>query len=164
MHTIKGMPASAASNMASGAPREGTKITEALAPVASTARCTESKTGILPSSTHSPPLPGRVPATTLVPYRTICSVWNKPSPPVMPCTRRRVFLLIRMLMLFRLPTCSFNGLLGRIGERLSRDHLGIGQQFPALFCVRPHQPHYHRDLGFDLSHGRQDAACHFVAA
>ena len=37
----------------------GTNITEQLAPVASTAILAVSKTGTLPSSTHSPPLPGR---------------------------------------------------------------------------------------------------------
>ena len=37
-------------------------MTLAFAPVASTAIFTESKTGTLPSSTHSPPLPGRYPS------------------------------------------------------------------------------------------------------
>ena len=41
------------------------------APVASTATLTESKTGTLPSSTHSPPLPGRTPPTTCVPYSSM---------------------------------------------------------------------------------------------
>jgi len=70
--------------MASGAKRAGTKMTDVLAPVASTAILTESKTGILPSSTQSPPFPGVTPATMFVPYSSIWRVWNDPSEPVIP--------------------------------------------------------------------------------
>ena len=63
--TTNGKPASAASMMASAANGGGTKITEALAPVASFASRTVLNTGI--PSTLEPPLPGVIPATTLVP-------------------------------------------------------------------------------------------------
>ncbi len=65
MQTTSSIPAAAASMMASAANGGGTKIIDALAPVASRASATESKTGI--PSTVSPPLPGVTPATTLVP-------------------------------------------------------------------------------------------------
>ena len=62
---ISGMPASAVSYMASGAKRAGTNRMAQLAPVDSTPWRTVSNTGT--PSTHSPPLPGVTPATTLVP-------------------------------------------------------------------------------------------------
>ncbi len=65
MATMRAMPASAASMIASAANGGGTKIIEALAPVASFASSTESKTGM--PSTDWPPLPGVTPATTCVP-------------------------------------------------------------------------------------------------
>ena len=65
MQTTSSIPAAAASMMASAANGGGTKIIEALAPVASRASSTESKTGM--PSTVSPPLPGVTPATTWVP-------------------------------------------------------------------------------------------------
>src|SRR5512135_331595 len=82
--------------MASGAKRAGTKITDVFAPVASTASFTVSNTGT--PAAHSPPLPGEVPPTTLVPYSIICFVWNSPSRPVMPCTIKRVFFPTRILI------------------------------------------------------------------
>ena len=68
----------------------------ALAPVASTAWRTVSKTGT--PATVWPPLPGVTPATMLVPYSIICRAWNSPSRPVMPWTMSRVSLLTRMLI------------------------------------------------------------------
>ncbi len=65
MQTTSGMPASAASMMASAANGGGTKITEALAPVSCTACATVSNTGR--SRCVVPPLPGVTPPTTLVP-------------------------------------------------------------------------------------------------
>ena len=65
MQTMRGMRLSAASTMASPPKRAGTKLRVALTPVASTASRTDSKTGT--PSTSSPPCPGAVPATTLVP-------------------------------------------------------------------------------------------------
>ena len=63
--TTSSIPASAASQIASAANGGGTKTIEALAPVASRASATESKTGM--PSTESPPFPGVTPATTWVP-------------------------------------------------------------------------------------------------
>ncbi len=54
-----------------------------VAPVASTASFTVSKTG-RPCGVVAPPLPGVTPPTTFVPYVTIRSVWYEPSAPVMP--------------------------------------------------------------------------------
>ena len=66
MHTIKPMPASAHSSIASAANGAGTKMSDRSAPVSSTASRTESNTGTLPPNV-SPPLPGVTPATTFVP-------------------------------------------------------------------------------------------------
>jgi hypothetical protein len=65
MHTMRGMPASAASMIASAAPGGGTKITDTLAPVFSTASETLSKMG--KPSMVVPPFPGVTPPTTRVP-------------------------------------------------------------------------------------------------
>ena len=65
MHTMKVIPAFAASKIAAAAAFGGTAINEASAPVAFTASATESKTGM--PSTSCPPLPGVTPPTTLVP-------------------------------------------------------------------------------------------------
>ena len=65
MQTMSGMPASAASRIAAGAPLGGTKMRLASAPVSATAVATSSKTGM--PSTSEPPLPGVTPATTWVP-------------------------------------------------------------------------------------------------
>ncbi len=65
MVTTSSIPAKLASNIASAANGAGTKITEALAPVAFLASETVLKMGI--SSKTCPPFPGDTPATTLVP-------------------------------------------------------------------------------------------------
>src|ERR1043165_10259884 len=70
-------------------------MTDAFAPVSFTASATVLKTGI--PSCVVPPFPGVTPATTFVPYATICFAWNVPSFPVSPCTTRRVSLLTRTL-------------------------------------------------------------------
>src|SRR5690242_4624169 len=88
--------------------------------VAATASATVSKTGT--PATFSPSLPGVTPATTFVPYSTICSVWNEPSRPVMPWTSRRVDESTSMLTVI-----SFDG--GRphgvAPTGISGDHAGI---------------------------------------
>ena len=96
MQTMKSMPASTASMMPSAAPRAGTKMQVASAPVASLASRTVSKTGT--PWTVMPPLPGVTPPTTFVPYSIIWAVWNSPSRPVMPWTMTVVFLSTRMLI------------------------------------------------------------------
>ena len=65
MHTIRAIPASAASRIESAAKRGGTKIIAVLAPAWSTASPIVLNTGM--PSTSSPPLPGVTPATTSVP-------------------------------------------------------------------------------------------------
>src|SRR6185369_294608 len=70
-------------------------MTEASAPASFTASATVLKTGI--PSCVVPPFPGVTPATTFVPYSTICFAWNVPSLPVRPCTTRRVDLSTRTL-------------------------------------------------------------------
>src|SRR3954471_20525415 len=93
MATMSGIPASAASMMASAANGGGTKMTVALAPVFSIASATVLKTG--QPSCVVPPLPGVTPPTTLVPYSAEPLAWKVPSRPVRPCTIRRVFLSTR---------------------------------------------------------------------
>ena len=70
MQTTRAIPASADSITASAAKGGGTKITDALAPVALTASCTVSNTG--QPSWVVPPLPGVTPPTTVVPYAAAC--------------------------------------------------------------------------------------------
>jgi hypothetical protein len=65
MQTTRGMPASAASMIASAADAGGTKITDAFAPVAFTASWQVSNTG--QPSCVVPPFPGVMPPTTVVP-------------------------------------------------------------------------------------------------
>jgi hypothetical protein len=65
MHTIVGMPASAASRTESAAKRAGTNTIAVFAPVSSTASWKVLNTGT--PSTDWPPLPGVTPDTTFVP-------------------------------------------------------------------------------------------------
>src|SRR3972149_1688329 len=152
--TMRRTPASAASSMASGAADSGTMIMLQSAPVASTATLTESKTGTLPSSTHSPPLPGRTPPTTWVPYSSMRSEWKRPSRPVMPCTTTRVFLFAKIPILFD-SFCGLHGLLGRCGQGLGRDHVGLRQQGAAFLGVGAHQADDHWRLRLDVFQGFQ---------
>ena len=82
MQTISSMPASAASRTASAAIIGGTKISDAVQPVARFASATVLNTGT--PSTLVPPLPGVMPATILVPYSRHLAAWNCPSLPVRP--------------------------------------------------------------------------------
>ena len=83
MQMISSMPASAASRMASAATGGGTKMTEALAPVAlHRLRDGVEDRGSLRALV--PPLPGVTPPTTAVPYSRICLAWKVPAEPVMP--------------------------------------------------------------------------------
>ncbi len=70
MHTTSGTPASAASMIASAPPGGGTKMTDALAPVARTASPTVLNTG--QPSCVVPPFPGVTPPTTFVSYAWAC--------------------------------------------------------------------------------------------
>src|SRR5579863_6854859 len=82
MQTMRGMPASSASRIASAANGGGTKIMVALAPVSLTESATVLNTG--QPSWMVPPLPGVTPPTTLVPYSAQPLAWNVPSLPVIP--------------------------------------------------------------------------------
>src|SRR5512140_1142837 len=68
----------------------------AFAPVSFTAVATVWKIGTAPWN-RVPPRFGVTPATTFVPYSSICSAWKLPAEPVMPWTRTRVFLSTKTL-------------------------------------------------------------------
>src|SRR5271167_2521422 len=119
MQTINSISASAASIIASAANGGGTKITEASAPVLSTASCTVLKMGH--PSCVVPPLPGVTPPTILVPYSAQALAWKVPSRPVSPCTMTRVDLSTRMLIS---PTYDF--FVASASCRLSRGHPALG--------------------------------------
>src|SRR5438128_2550790 len=70
---------------------------ETLAAVSRTASLTVLNTGTF-SSKICPPRPGVTPATTFVPYAIERRACWLPSPPVIPCTSRRVFSSTRTLM------------------------------------------------------------------
>src|SRR3989304_2285717 len=97
MQTMTGMPAAAASMIASAAAGGGTKIREQFAPSWAVASTTVFQTGNL--SWVVPPFPGVTPPTTVVPYSLQRAAWNAPSRPVIPCTTTRVDLLTRILIL-----------------------------------------------------------------
>src|SRR5437773_7779256 len=83
-----GIPAAAASMIASAAAGGGTKMSAQLAPSLATASATVFQTG--KPSCVVPPLPGVTPPTTCVPYSLERAAWNAPSLPVIPCTTTRV--------------------------------------------------------------------------
>jgi len=96
MQTTRASPASAASMMASAAKGGGTKITEALAPVALTPSATVSNTGRL--RCFWPPFAGSDSADYIGAVGDGLLAWKVPSLPVNPWTSRRVLLLTRTLM------------------------------------------------------------------
>src|SRR4051794_27830550 len=96
MQTMSGSSASADSMIASAANGGGTKMSEAFAPVFSTASATVLKMG--QPSCVVPPFPGVTPPMILVPYSWQALAWNVPSRPVRPCTMTLVFFSTSMLM------------------------------------------------------------------
>src|SRR5919199_1966858 len=102
---------------------------EVLAPVASTASRTVLKTGT--PCTSCPPRPGVTPATTLVPYSSICCVWKLPSRPVIPWTTRRVFALTRMLTMPPFRARSAERGARNTGERPTNGSIGTCSAFRA---------------------------------
>ena len=72
-------------------------MTLAFAPVSFTACATVSNTGTR-SSNRVLPLPGVTPATSCVPYASICLEWKEPALPVIPWQRTRVLLSMRTLI------------------------------------------------------------------
>src|SRR5215207_546638 len=150
--------------MASGANRAGTKMIATLGAVSATASATVSKTGA--PATLLPLPPGVTPETTLVPYSTICSVWNEPSRPVMPCTSTRVSRSTRMLTdrtpprwspawaqsHGRMSACSCrvrraDGLRGRLVHAAAGGQPRLGEEAPPFFRIGPGQAddNRHRD-------------------
>ena len=152
MHAASAMPASAASRIASAAPGGGTKITDALAPVARTASSTVSKMGI--PSIAVPPLPGATPPTTCVPYSIERRAWNWPILPI-PWTSKRVFLSQRIAIRRRFR--RRDGLLAGFAERLGgRDvETRLRKDRAALRRVRALQPHDERH-----GHAELRGRCH----
>src|SRR6187401_937490 len=95
-------------------------MTLVFAPAFCTASTTVSNIGTCSRpSTLMPPLPGVTPATTFVPYSTICFAWKAPAEPDMPWTTRRVCLPTRTDVLAGLLR-GLHGLLSTVG------HVGRG--------------------------------------
>src|SRR5262245_51609495 len=163
MQTASAMPASAASRIASAAPGGGTKITEALAPVSTTARRTVSKSGM--PSASPPPLPGATPATTCVPYSRESRAWKAPIRP-MPWTTSRVSLVQRIAMLGPPRARRGDHALAGLAQRLGRCdvELRLGEDTPALLGVRALQPHDERHLDRELLRRGDDPLGDQVAA
>src|SRR5882672_7654770 len=88
MQMTSGIPAAAASMIASAAAGGGTKMSAQSAPSLATASATVFHTA--KPSWVVPPLPGVTPPTTVVPYSRHRAAWNAPSRPVIPWTSTRV--------------------------------------------------------------------------
>src|SRR5687767_4973984 len=141
-------------------------MTEASAPVSSTASATVLNTGR--PRCCVPPLPGVTPPTTFVPYSSICSAWKVPCVPVKPWTRTLVFLSISTDM------CAFSsgglgrgdGLLGAVVDVVGRRdrEAGILQDLLALLDVRAFETDDDRHLDVDFLHRGDDALGDHVAA
>src|SRR5215212_4099755 len=166
--------------MASGANRAGTKMIATLGAVSATASATVSKTGT--PATLLPLPPGVTPETTLVPYSTICSVWNEPSRPVMPCTNTRVSRSTRMLTEWSPPRwstasgCAHGGpakcscsvrradsLCGRFVHAISRGQPRLGEEAPPFLSVRSGKSHDDRYQASASLQRFRDALCDDVA-
>src|SRR5215207_7413629 len=169
--------------MASGANRAGTKMIATLGAVSATASATVSKTGA--PATLLPLPPGVKPETTLVPYSTICSVWNEPSRPVMPCTSTRVSRSTRMLT-ERIPprwssasahegahgrararscgVCRADGLRGRFVHAVAGGQTRLGEEAPPFLGVGSGESHDDRHLDGDSLQRFGDALGDDVAA
>src|SRR5262245_30468491 len=164
MHTMRVMPAAAASMMASGAKAGGTKMPDAVAPVAPTASATVLKTGT--PTCVVPPLPGLVPPTRFVPICFICSAWKEPSRPVMPWTITRVVRSRRMLIRSRRRRGRARKLddllrsLPRVGPWL--DAVGL-EDLPPLLLARAAHAHDQRQLHLQVV-ARGDQSSRYLVA
>ena len=120
MHTMKAMPASAASMMASAAALGGTEMNDAVAPVSFTASATEAKTAM--PSISSPPRLGLVPPTILVPYALLRRPWKRPwLVGLMPWITTLVVSSTKML------TFSVSSRLFGVDPAVLGGRLGVGQ-------------------------------------
>src|SRR5439155_21113908 len=132
-----GIPAAAASMIASAAAGGGTKMSAQLAPSLATASATVFHTA--KPSCVVPPLPGVTPPTTVVPYSRHRAAWNAPSRPVMPCTSTRVERSTRTLTgaaSARLPPLVGEPLLVRVDDFLVARVL-LRQRFDDDLVARP---------------------------
>src|SRR5436309_1060997 len=115
MQMTSGIPAAAASMIASPAASGGTKMSAQFAPSLATASVTVFHTA--KPSWVVPPLPGVTPPTIAVPYSRHRAAWNAPSRPVIPCTTTRVERSTRTLTCAdsaRLPSLVGESLLVRV--------------------------------------------------
>src|SRR5262245_35176985 len=163
MQIASAMPASAASRIASAAPGGGTKITEASAPVSTTALRTVSKSGM--PSASPPPLPGATPATTCVPYSRESRAWKTPIRP-MPWTSRRVSLPQRIATLGPPAAGRGDDPLPGLAQRVRRRdvELRLREDAAALPGVRALEPHDQRHLDRELLGRGDDSLGDQVAA
>ena len=164
MQTTSGMPASAASSMASGAPRgAGRRCSWRWRPSRATASRTVSKTGTRPSSAIWPPLPGVTPATMFVPYSSMAVEWNSPSRPVMPWTSRRVSRVDQDAHA-TLPWPPATALAAASSRLAAVSRLACSRISCRLLGVGADDAHHHRHVALDAGPCLHDAARHLVAA
>src|ERR1700744_6196585 len=152
MTMASGMRASIASITASLVRSAGTKITDTSAPVADMVSATVPNTGTSEpfSSTVRPALRGLVPPTTCVPAASIRAPCLRPSEPVMPWIRTRLWAVRKIAI-----SCSVRGVRGRqlggtpggiVHGRYLLDHAdpGFVEDPAALGRVVAVQPHHDR--------------------
>src|SRR5690554_402783 len=118
------------------------------------------------SSTISPPFPGDVPPTTLVPYSFIFEVGKPPSRPVIRCTISFVFLSIRILIIYVLSILmllgKFNCYSGCFTHRFGYMQICVFEHSATLFLVCTGKTNYNRDICFYLSESLQKSFSHVI--
>src|SRR5439155_18224219 len=131
-------------------------MTEALAPVASTAAATVSKIGM--PSKSVPPRPGVTPATIWVPYSRQRRVWSCPVAPVIPWVRTRVVLSTSTdISTPPAPGVSSggrrHGLAGAVEHVVGGDHVEprFGEDLLPPLDVRPLHAHDERHAEADVA-------------
>src|ERR1700761_2036488 len=141
-------------------------MTDAFAPVASTASATVSNTGS--PRCVEPPLPGVTPPTICVPYASACSEWKLPCDPVKPWQITLVLRSIRtaMSVCSRVLCDGGNDLVGRIGTMIGREdrQTGGAQNLLGEIDGRAFQTHDERHAQIDFARGADDAFRNHVAA
>src|ERR1700754_5147686 len=170
MTMASGMRASMASITASLVRSAGTKMTDTSAPVAAMVSATVPNTGTsVPfSSTVWPALRGLVPPTTCVPAASMRAPCLRPSEPVMPWIRTRLWLVRKIAI-----SCSVRGVRGRqlggapggiVHGRYLLDHADPGfVEDPAALTEhadRRDDPVGHRVAGGDAAEHVHEHALH----